>query len=151
MGYSRYRKGPGSGIFAPYLYCLAVVVWFCWPLCIHGPVGYALEMVWVPVSGFITYSVYRHRKPKVSYRVPSHMQQRKRVPLAPQVKANVWVRCDGRCQRCYITDEQCMAATGEHLQFDHEYPWSKGGSDDEDNIQLLCPPCNRSKGARVYY
>ena len=28
-------------------------------------------------------------------------------------------------------------------------PVSKGGTNDKENLQLLCRPCNRSKGAKV--
>ena len=33
---------------------------------------------------------------------------------------------------------------------DHIFPRSLGGSDDLDNLRLLCRPCNSKKGARVY-
>ncbi|MDD5604333.1 MAG: HNH endonuclease signature motif containing protein [Dehalococcoidales bacterium] len=33
------------------------------------------------------------------------------------------------------------------LEVDHITPVSKGGKDNPANLQLLCPPCNKKKGA----
>jgi 5-methylcytosine-specific restriction endonuclease McrA len=33
-------------------------------------------------------------------------------------------------------------------QVDHIFPIALGGTNDKTNIQLLCPPCNRRKGAK---
>lgn len=33
-----------------------------------------------------------------------------------------------------------------YLEIDHKYPFSRGGGDEIDNLQLLCTPCNMRKG-----
>jgi hypothetical protein len=38
-----------------------------------------------------------------------------------------------------------------NLEMDHFIPKALGGSDDWSNLELVCPPCNRSKGARIMY
>jgi hypothetical protein len=54
------------------------------------------------------------------------------------VKIAVAARDGGRCRQCGSTTD---------LHFDHVIPWSKGGANTVTNIQLLCGPCNRRKGA----
>lgn len=36
-----------------------------------------------------------------------------------------------------------------HMEVDHKTPRSKGGQDDDSNLQLLCGHCNRVKGDRT--
>jgi Holliday junction resolvasome RuvABC ATP-dependent DNA helicase subunit len=52
----------------------------------------------------------------------------------------VWQRDKGRCVKC---------GGQEKLEYDHIIPISKGGSNTERNIKLLCEHCNRSKGANI--
>jgi HNH endonuclease len=62
-----------------------------------------------------------------------------RSRVIPQdVKIEVAARDGGRCRQC---------GSNEELHFDHVIPWSKGGANTADNIQLLCGTCNRRKGA----
>jgi len=63
-----------------------------------------------------------------------------RTPIAEAVRLFVWQRDGGKCVKC---------GSQESLEFDHIIPVSKGGSSTERNIQLLCEPCNRAKGAMI--
>jgi hypothetical protein len=64
--------------------------------------------------------------------------QRGAIPA--DVKQLVWNRDGGACRTCGSNVE---------LQFDHIIPVSVGGGSTEDNLQVLCGPCNRRKGASV--
>jgi 5-methylcytosine-specific restriction endonuclease McrA len=62
-------------------------------------------------------------------------RDRPRIP--DDVMRYVMVRDGGQCQSCGSNAE---------IQFDHVIPWSMGGSSEPENLQLLCGPCNRTKG-----
>jgi hypothetical protein len=65
-----------------------------------------------------------------------HEMARGQIP--DDVKQFVWVRDGGRCANCGATTE---------LQFDHIVPVALGGATNAENLQILCGPCNRRKGA----
>lgn len=66
--------------------------------------------------------------------------QRRRV-IPTSVKLAVWKRDGGKCVLCGATDE---------LHFDHDVPWSKGGTSiTEENVQLLCARHNLAKRDRI--
>ncbi|HEY7823513.1 MAG TPA: HNH endonuclease [Acidimicrobiia bacterium] len=63
-----------------------------------------------------------------------------RTPSANSIRREHILMRDGyACVNC-SWDEQ--------LQIDHIHPRSKGGGDEEENLQVLCGPCNRSKRAK---
>ena len=64
----------------------------------------------------------------------------KRAPIADEVRAFVWNRDGGRCVQC---------GGKERLEFDHVIPIALGGGNTARNLQLLCEPCNRAKGASI--
>lgn len=64
--------------------------------------------------------------------------RRERIP--DEVKRFVFERDEGKCVKC---------GSPRKLEFDHIIPVSKGGSNTERNIQLLCERCNREKGDRI--
>ncbi len=61
--------------------------------------------------------------------------------IPTSVKLEVWKRDNGRCVVCGASDE---------LHFDHDLPWSKGGTSlTEANVQLLCARHNLAKHDRI--
>lgn len=67
---------------------------------------------------------------------PISLPERRRV-IPTAVKILVWKRDGGKCVMCGAMDE---------LHFDHDLPWSKGGTSiTTENVQLLCARHNLGK------
>jgi hypothetical protein len=64
----------------------------------------------------------------------------RREPIPESIRLFVWQRDKGQCVKC---------ASRAKLEFDHIIPVVSGGSSTERDVQLLCEPCNRSKGATI--
>ena len=60
--------------------------------------------------------------------------------ISSEVKQAVWNRDGGKCVCC---------GSSIRLEFDHVIPVAKGGSNFENNIQLLCYDCNRTKSTNI--
>ena len=63
----------------------------------------------------------------------------KRKPIKKSDLIAAMQRSDGRCVAC---------GSKEDLEVDHIIPVAKGGTNDTENLQMLCKPCNMSKGAK---
>jgi hypothetical protein len=64
----------------------------------------------------------------------------RREGLPRELRRIVWERDGGACVVCGDAFE---------LQFDHIIPVALGGATTAENLQVLCGPCNRAKGADV--
>jgi hypothetical protein len=64
--------------------------------------------------------------------------------IPDDVKRIVWIRDNGCCRQCGNALTPSV-----DVHYDHIFPWSKGGTSDKDNVQLLCQPCNSSKGGKA--
>jgi 5-methylcytosine-specific restriction enzyme A len=60
--------------------------------------------------------------------------------ITPQTRLRIMKRDKFLCIACGATQGET------ELEVDHVVPRAKGGSDDDDNLQTLCQPCNRGKG-----
>jgi hypothetical protein len=67
------------------------------------------------------------------------LRQTRVIPT--HVKVEVWKRDKGKCVRCGSSD---------NLHFDHDVPFSKGGSSiTAKNVRLLCARCNLRKSDKI--
>jgi 5-methylcytosine-specific restriction endonuclease McrA len=66
--------------------------------------------------------------------------QPKRQPIKPSLRFEILKRDNYRCQMCGAT-----AKDGATLEIDHIHPVSKGGTNQSDNLQVLCRDCNAGK------
>jgi hypothetical protein len=76
------------------------------------------------------------------------------APLPRGVRAEVLLRDGNRCRGCgWRPGDPVPQKNGRDLyrglEVDHVYPKSAGGTDDLENLQVLCTSCNASKGATV--
>jgi hypothetical protein len=66
--------------------------------------------------------------------------ENRRGHLSAELRQLVWMRDGGACTQCGANIE---------LQFDHIIPVAMGGATNEENLQILCGTCNRTKGNSV--
>lgn len=76
--------------------------------------------------------------------VKAHFHKRpRRRPISESQRAFLWKTQGGLCAIC----RRPVSMIGTHV--DHIVPWDYVGDELEDNLQILCPTCNRVKSSRV--
>lgn len=63
-----------------------------------------------------------------------------RRAISPEVRDAVRARDGDACVKCHATED---------LTLDHIHPWSYGGPDTVENLQVLCRSCNSAKGDKT--
>ena len=86
---------------------------------------------------FIDFIVHKLEKaPKRTDNDPKYIDKKKRKYVSDEIKEAVYERDNGSCKNCGAKEE---------LQYDHIIPFSRGGNDTIDNLQILCRSCNLTK------
>jgi hypothetical protein len=84
------------------------------------------------------YGMFRQPEPSEAYQGAGAVGERHARLIPQDVKVAVVIRDKGKCVEC---------GSSADLHYDHKIPWSRGGTNTVNNIQLLCGRCNRRKGA----
>lgn len=66
-----------------------------------------------------------------------------KIPL--ELDQRIRLQAQNRCGYCLSPQHLVMA----RLEIEHIIPRAKGGSDQESNLWLACPLCNRHKSDRI--
>jgi len=77
-----------------------------------------------------------------------HQRNRRRIPWNSEEWWILYNQAEGECR--YREDsrycEHDLFQDGSNSEVDHEHPFSREGSNDISNLQLICKPCNKRKG-----
>lgn len=108
----------------------------------HGLViRYAVsEGRFVQVKNFLKHQNPHYKEELSQIPAPEGWVDSSVVATGPSAELRAHVlRRDGKCRACGATED---------LTLDHIIPRSKGGTDDEENLQALCRSCNSGKNNR---
>lgn len=75
---------------------------------------------------------------KISKKLAKQNKNFRQIP--PDTRMEVYARDHGRCSNCETRD---------NIQYDHIIPFSWGGSNSPENLQLLCKRCNLIKSSNL--
>lgn len=83
-------------------------------------------------------------KPKKTRKKKAKTWKKRSRYISASTRVNVLRRDNYRCVFCGVSAKKA------ELQIDHIIPFSKGGSNEIDNLQTLCIDCNQGKGNRFF-
>ncbi len=90
--------------------------------------GRLAVMIWKTAIGRANQTIVEEKAEPTTRHIPRDVRQR------------VWQRYGGRCAEC---------SADQYLEFDHIVPVAKGGSNTDNNVQLLCRKCNVTKSDKI--
>ncbi|MCY4531177.1 MAG: HNH endonuclease [Gammaproteobacteria bacterium] len=76
----------------------------------------------------------------------THRAKKLNAYVAPVTQNHIGQMMEQQHGRCAF--RWCGASLDEGYHVDHIVPLSRGGTHEPGNVQLLCPRCNISKGAK---
>ncbi len=78
---------------------------------------------------------------------PAPQRIHKRKKVSPELRLKIYERDGYRCQIC--DKDLSQGQTGKDMVLDHKIPLSKGGSNANSNLWLLCRRCDAIKGNSI--
>jgi len=120
---------------------LVVVGFAVWVVLFRASPGITLLLTFLVLAfGVITWGALKKGWRIIPTQQQSNFNTPTRTGIPSAVKQYVWQRDGGRCVQC---------GSNEKLEYDHIIQVSKGGSNTERNVQLLCEHCNRTKHGKI--
>ena len=86
-------------------------------------------------------SPFRYKERQLRKRARYKKKLRNAGRLSPGIVSRLFALQGGKCM-------YCSADLSRAFHVDHFVPLALGGKNVDDNVQLLCPPCNVRKGAK---
>ncbi len=78
----------------------------------------------------------------------SELQCEKSRYIAKETKRRIFHRAEGRCEFISADGKRCESQ--HQLEIDHKVPWSQGGSNDENNLQVCCKTHNSFRAMETH-
>ncbi len=106
---------------------------------INDPFNYS-DITYFPIPPKVL-NFIQHKDPfYIAPRTVSYSTDRDKRYISKMLRLELLIEFKMKCAQC---------GSGNELQIDHIYPWSKGGKTVKENLQVLCKPCNYKKSNKI--